>query len=221
MIQCSLNPPCTLSTVDPLEPRTTDQTFEDAAFDVVGVAASAGGLRALRTVISALPEDFPAPIAIVQHLDPRHPSLLSGILGRVTALTVKEAQQGEVMRPGVVYIAPPDRHLLVTANGTLELTRSELVHFVRPSADLLFESLAASFGTRALAVVLTGSGSDGALGLRAIRKMGGRVIAQDEATSEFFSMPDAAIRLGVVDLVLPLDQIAPALTEWVARRCAQ
>jgi two-component system chemotaxis response regulator CheB len=116
-----------------------------------------------------------------------------------------------------VFLAPPDRHLLVNANATLSLSRTELVHFVRPSADLLFESLAASFKARALAVVLTGTGSDGALGLRAIKKMGGRVIAQDEHTSEFFGMPDAAIRTGVVDMILPLDQIAPAMLSWVGR----
>jgi two-component system chemotaxis response regulator CheB len=142
---------------------------------------------------------------------------MAGILGRATPLMVKEAEEGEALRPGVVFIAPPDRHLLVNASGILTLTRTELVHFVRPSADLLFESLAASFHARAVAVVLTGSGSDGALGLRAVRKMGGRTIAQDEATSEFFGMPDAAIRMGVVDVILPLERIGPALVEWIVR----
>jgi two-component system, chemotaxis family, protein-glutamate methylesterase/glutaminase len=206
-----------LTTVDPLDAGAPLDSFANAAFDVIGVAASAGGLRALTALLSGLPADFPAPIAVVQHLDPRHPSLMAAILGRVARLMVKEAQEGEALRPGVVYLAPPDRHLLVNANGTFTLTRSELVHFVRPSADLLFESLAASFKSRAVAVVLTGSGSDGSLGLRAIRRMGGHVIAQDEATSEFFGMPDAAIRTGVVDRVLPLDEIAPSLLSWVGR----
>jgi two-component system chemotaxis response regulator CheB len=203
--------------VDSLAPPASSQPLSEAPFPVVGVAASAGGLRALTVVLSALPLDFPAPIAIVQHLDPRHPSLMAGILGRATPLMVKEAEEGEALRPGVVFIAPPDRHLLVNASGILTLTRTELVHFVRPSADLLFESLAASFHARAVAVVLTGSGSDGALGLRAVRKMGGRTIAQDEATSEFFGMPDAAIRMGVVDVILPLERIGPALVEWIVR----
>jgi two-component system chemotaxis response regulator CheB len=187
-------------------------------FDAVGIAASAGGLRALSTVLAELPPDFPAPIVVVQHLDPRHPSLLAGILGRVCKLFVKEAQEGEGMRPGVVFLAPPDRHLLVNATATLTLTRTELVHFVRPSADLLFESLAASFKSRALAIVLTGTGSDGAMGVRAIHRMGGRTIAQDEGTSEFFGMPDAAIRTGVVDCILPLQDIPRAMLEWVGRR---
>ncbi len=206
-----------LTTVDPLDVGASDFSFADAAFDVIGVAASAGGLRALTTLLSALPADFPAPIAVVQHLDPRHPSFMAGILGRVVRLRVKEAQEGEALQQGVIYLAPPDRHLLVNANGILTLTRTELVHFVRPSADLLFESLAASFRARAVAVVLTGSGSDGSLGLRAIKRMGGHVIAQDEATSEFFGMPDAAIRTGLVDLVLPLEDIAPSLMSWIAR----
>jgi two-component system chemotaxis response regulator CheB len=203
--------------VDLLGARTPEPDFEVVAFDVVGVAASAGGLRALSTLVSCLPAEFPAPVVVVQHLDPRHPSLMAAILGRATRLMVKEAQEGEGLRAGVVYLAPPDRHLLVNANATLSLSRTELVHFVRPSADLLFESLAASFKDRALAVVLTGSGTDGALGLHAIKKMGGRVIAQDEQTSEFFGMPDAAIRTGVVDMILPLDQIAPAMLTWVSR----
>jgi len=185
--------------------------------DVVGVAASAGGLRALSAVLAPLPADFPASVVVVQHLDPRHPSLLAGILARTTRLLVKEAQEGDALRPGVVFLAPPDRHLLVNANATLTLTRTELVHFVRPSADLLFESLAASLKTRALAIVLTGTGSDGAMGLRAIKRMGGATMAQDEATAQFFGMPDAAIRTGHVDRVLPLDRIAGAMVAWTQR----
>jgi Chemotaxis response regulator containing a CheY-like receiver domain and a methylesterase domain len=114
-----------------------------------------------------------------------------------------------------VYVAPPDRHLLVNDDGTLSLSRTELVNFLRPSADLLFESVAASFKDRAIAVVLTGTGSDGSKGLHAIKKMGGTIISQDEGTSEFFGMPAAAIRTGLVDFVLPLNQIAAALTTLV------
>jgi two-component system chemotaxis response regulator CheB len=191
-----------------------------AAFDIVAVAASAGGLTALTRVLGALPADFPASIVVVQHLDPRHRSLMADILSRHTRIAVKEAVAGEFVRPGVVYIAPPDRHLLVNPDGSLGLTQSELVHFVRPSADLLFESVAASFRERAIAVVLTGSGSDGAMGAKAVKEMGGTVIAQDEATSEFFAMPSAAIRTGAVDFVLPLDEIATALMTLVGRVAA-
>jgi len=110
-----------------------------------------------------------------------------------------------------VYLAPPDRHMLIKRKGVLTLTDSELVNFVRPSADLLFESVAAAYGPRALAVVLTGSGRDGALGVTAIKQRGGTVVAQDEASSEFFGMPSAAIKTGAVDHVLPLEDIAPRL----------
>src|SRR5262249_22783628 len=138
-----------------------------AAFDMVALAASAGGLAALSQVLSALPADFPAAIVVVQHLDRQHRSHLASILSRCTSLTVKDAKEGERVRPGVVYIAPPDQHLLARADRTLSLSHAELVHFVRPSADLLFESVAASYKERAIAVVLTGMGSDGAMGVRA------------------------------------------------------
>jgi two-component system, chemotaxis family, protein-glutamate methylesterase/glutaminase len=193
----------------------TTASFANAAFDVVAIAASAGGLKALIDVLGALPAEFPAAIAVVQHVDPRHRSLMADILTRRTPLTVKEAADGDRLRPATVFIAPPNRHLLVNADGTLSLTSTELVHFVRPSADLLFESVAASYKDRAIAVVLTGTGRDGSMGVVAIKKMGGTVIAQDEASAEFFGMPGAAIQAGSVDFVLHLDDIAPALLSLV------
>ena len=189
----------------------------DAAFDIVAMAASAGGLTALSRVLTDLPRDFPAAIVVVQHLDPRHRSLMATILSRRTPLQVKQAEEGEHVVAATVYIAPPNRHLLVNPDGTLSLSQSELVHFVRPSADLLFESVAASYRERAIAVVLTGTGSDGVMGVQAIKKMGGTVIAQDEATAEFFGMPSAAIQSGSVDFVLPLDEIAAALIALVVK----
>jgi two-component system chemotaxis response regulator CheB len=187
------------------------------AFDVVAMAASAGGLYAIGKVLEALPADFPAPIVIVQHLDPRHRSLIAEILSRQTRMHVKQAEEGEPLEPGTVYIARPDRHLLVNADDTLSLTQTELVHFVRPSADLLFESVAASHRERAIAVVLTGTGSDGVMGVQAIKKMGGTVIAQDKASAEFFGMPNAAIQAGSVDFTLPLLEIPEALITLVMK----
>ncbi len=189
--------------------------FRGAAFHIVALAASAGGLAALGAVLSGLPDDFPAALVIVQHLDPRHRSLMADILSRRTKLKVKQAAEGDRLSPGIAYIAPPDRHLLVNPDGSLSLSQSELVHFVRPSADLLFESVAASYKGHAIAVVLTGNGSDGAMGVQAIKKMGGTVIVQDEKSSEFSGMPTAAIRTGQSDFILPLDEIAAALTTLV------
>jgi two-component system chemotaxis response regulator CheB len=187
------------------------------AFDVVAIAASAGGLNAISRILEGLPADFPAPIVVVQHLDPRHRSLIAEILSRRTALSVKQAEDHEPLCAGSAFIAPPDRHLLVNEDGTLSLTQSALVHFVRPSADLLFESVAASHRDRAIAVVLTGTGSDGAMGVRAIKKMGGTVIVQDKESAEFYGMPGAAIQAGGVDFTLPLLEIAPALVTLVMK----
>jgi two-component system, chemotaxis family, protein-glutamate methylesterase/glutaminase len=180
-------------------------------FEIVALAASAGGLRALTDVLATLPADFRAALVVVQHLDPRHRSLMAEILNRRTALRVQEAREGDALQPGLAYIAPPNRHLLVNPDSTLSLSQTELVHFVRPSADLLFESVAASYRERAIAVVLSGTGRDGAMGVKAIKKMGGTVIVQDEKTSEFFGMPDAAQQTGIADFILPLAEIAPAL----------
>src|SRR5438128_12575695 len=189
--------------------------LSDAPFDVIALASSAGGLNALSRVLSQLPGDLPVALLVIQHLDPRHRSLMADILARRTPLKVKEADDGESLMPGVVLVAPPDRHLLVNTDATVSLTQTELVHFLRPSADLLFESVAASFRDRAIAVILTGTGVDGAMGLAAVKKMGGTVIAQDQTTSEFFGMPSAAIESGNVDFVLPLEEISSALTTLV------
>ncbi|MEA2633391.1 MAG: two-component system, chemotaxis family, protein-glutamate methylesterase/glutaminase [Chloroflexota bacterium] len=205
---------------DEVELQEKARPFAGAAFDVVALASSAGGIAALSEVLGSLPGDFPAAIVVVQHLDPRHRSLMADILRRRTTLAVVQASEGDHIRAGTAYIAPPDRHLLVNPNGTLSLSQSELVHFVRPSADLLFESVAASYRTRAIAVVLTGTGSDGSMGIGAIKKMGGTVVAQDQASAEFSGMPGAAIRSGNADFILPLDEIASALVTLVMKEMA-
>jgi two-component system, chemotaxis family, protein-glutamate methylesterase/glutaminase len=197
----------------------TDETERrravDVAYDVVAVASSAGGVAALGRLLPTLPPDFPAAVLVVQHLHPRHRSLMAEILSRRAALPVVEAEQGQRVQGGTVYIAPPNRHLLVDPGGRVSLSDSELVHFVRPSADLLFESVAARYPGRAIAVVLTGCGQDGATGVRAIKRMGGTVIVQDQQSSEFRGMPQAAVRTGDTDLVLPLGEIAHALVSLV------
>jgi two-component system chemotaxis response regulator CheB len=184
---------------------------------VIATASSAGGIHALIAVLASLPEDLPAAVMCVQHVDREHKSYLPEILRRQIGLPVHHAGEGEKVAPGTVYIGPPDVHLLLDSDGTIALTHTELVHFVRPSADLLFESVAAAAGPRALAVVLSGSGQDGALGTQAIHERGGYVVAQDEETAEFFGMPGFAISNGFVDEVLPLDDIAGAVLRFVER----
>jgi two-component system chemotaxis response regulator CheB len=190
-------------------------SLSDTDFDIVALAASAGGLKAIRELLSHLPADFPAAIVVVQHLSPDYRSMMAEILERSTPLQTKQAEEGDRIECGMVHIAPPDHHLLVNGDGTLSLSHSELVHFVRPSADLLFESVAASYGERAIAVVLTGTGNDGDMGVQAIKSRGGRVIAQDPENAEFPGMPRTAIDTGCVDLVLPLDEIPGKLLELV------
>jgi len=191
-------------------PKTT-------AFDIVAIAASAGGVTALARLLSELPK-LGAIVVIVQHVDPRHRSLMPQVIGRRSPLPVEHVEDETQLAPDHVYLAPPDHHLLVNRKGRATLTDSELVNFVRPSADLLFESVAAAYGDRAIAVVLTGSGRDGAMGVTAIKQRRGTVIAQDEQSSEFFGMPSAAIATGAVDFILPLDAIAPKLVTLMRGR---
>ncbi|MFG2793051.1 chemotaxis protein CheB [Streptomyces sp. NPDC048419] len=184
-------------------------------FEVVAVASSAGGIHALGALLGALDAELPVPLLIVQHLDPHHRTVIAEVLARRTEMNVKLAEDHERIVSGTVYIAPPDRHLLVRPGGLLDLTDSERVHFVRPSADLLFESVAAAYGPQAIACVLTGTGRDGAQGVDAVKSRGGTVIVQDPATSEFSGMPEAAVGTGPVDFVLPLEEIAAMIGELV------
>jgi len=193
--------------------RSAAQTPEGqpALCDVIAIAASAGGLAALSVVLSDLKPDLPAAVLVVQHMDPQHPSHLVEIMGRRVSLQVKQATQHERIKRGTVYFAVPNRHLLVDPDGRLSLTDTPAAHFVRPAADLLFESVAKSCGARGMVVILSGSGTDGADGATAVKKAGGTVIVQDQETAEFFSMPRAAIETGSVDQILPLGDIAAAI----------
>jgi two-component system chemotaxis response regulator CheB len=132
-------------------------------------------------------------------------------------LTVKQAEHGEVLLPGVVYTAAPDQHLLV-GPGKIQLAHTQLVRFSRPSIDLLFESVAGVYGSRSIAVILSGSGKDGAEGIRIIKEAGGTTIAQVPETAEFRPMPEAAIQTGCVDFVLRLEEIGLKLAELSSRR---
>ena len=184
--------------------------------DVVAIVGSAGGIWAMEEVLEQLPADLAAAVIVVIHLAPQHPSVLASILARKTRLSVKQAAHGDTLEAANVYVAPPDAHLLVTEAGTLMLEHSELVHHVRPSADALLFSIAKEYDARCLAVVLSGTGIDGAAGAAAVKQAGGSVLAQDEATAEHFGMPGAAILTGAVDRVLPLREIGEAVIDFVS-----
>ena len=179
------------------------------------MAASAGGLNAITRILSELPEDFGVPLLIVQHMDPKHQSHLAEILSRHVRLRIKQAEHGELLCAQTVYIAPPNKHLQITKEFRLALGSQAVVQFVRPSADLLFESAAEVYAERTIAVVLTGTGHDGTQGVQMVRARGGVTIAQDQATSEFFGMSRSAIDSGAIEYVLPLDRIAAKLIALV------
>lgn len=183
---------------------------------IVVIAASSGGLKALTELMEMVPRPFPAAVIILQHLAPGYDSMLAEILSTHTSLDIQQARAGDRLMANCAYVAPPDYHLLVDTVGHIVLTQSERVQFVRPSADLMFESLAEHFGARAIAVVLTGTGKDGARGVESIKAKGGIVIAQDEATSDYFGMPGAAINTGFVDAVLPLRAIIPYVMDCLS-----
>jgi two-component system, chemotaxis family, protein-glutamate methylesterase/glutaminase len=189
-------------------------------YGIVAIGSSAGGVQALSAVLGALPTAFPVPLVVVQHLDPRHETILAEILSRRSALRVGLATSGVRMSSGSVYIAPPNRHLLVGAGGVLSLTDSERTHFVRPSADRLFESVAEAYGPRAIACVLTGTGRDGASGVLAVKAAGGTVVVEDPATAEFAGMPGAAVGTGAVDVIVPLGEVAARLGALMEARKA-
>ena len=193
------------------------QTVDARLCDLVAIVGSAGGIAAMESVLERLPPDLNAAVLIVLHLTPQHPSHLARILGRKTTLAVREAADGDTAEAGVVYVAPPDAHLLVTADGRLRLERSEVVHHVRPSADALLLSIAHEYKGRCLAIILSGTGIDGAAGAAAIHQAGGLVVAQNEATSEHFGMPGAAILAGGVDEVLALDEIGSVVIDFVGQ----
>lgn len=189
---------------------------DPARLPVVALVASAGGLDALAEVLGPLPADLPAAVLVAQHLDPYRTSHLTSILARQTALRVAEAADGDELVPGVVLVAPAARHLLLMPESRIGLVGVGALPPARPSADLLLATLAVTCGRRALAVVLTGKGTDAQAGIRAVARCGGTVFAQDEATSAHFGMPSAAIGTGLVHAVLPLSGIAGAILGHVA-----
>jgi two-component system chemotaxis response regulator CheB len=181
----------------------------------VAIAASAGGLEAIAQVLSALPANFPAPVALVQHRRPGGVSSLATFLGKKTALRVRNAADGELVEPGTVYVCPPGLHL--TAGRRLQLLKASRLNFVRPSADLLFQSIAHAFGSSGIAVVLSGMGTDGALGAKAVADAGGTVIAQAPVSAEYPQMPAATVEIVPGTRILLPSQMAPALVRLVKR----
>ena len=187
---------------------------------VILIGSSTGGVEALRAVLPNLPAGLP-PIAVVQHISPYFSKAVAARLNNLCQMEVREAEDGMVLKRGTCVIAPGDFHLALSWQGDgyrTRLAQSPPVHHCRPSVDVLFRSAAEAGGSHVVAALLTGMGSDGAMGMQAIRKAGGRTIAEHEKTCVVYGMPRAAIELGVVDQILPLPQIAGAIYEAVTRR---
>ena len=186
---------------------------------IVVIGASAGGIEALLHIVEKLPPDFPAPIFVTVHIPPDAPSLLPQILTRRGQLTAKHAEDGEHYKPGVIYVAPPDYHLLINRNGrngTLRVVRGPRGNRHRPAIDPLFRSAAAAAGTHVIGVILSGNLDDGTAGLLAIKERGGVAVVQDPSEAMHASMPQSAIENVPVDHIVRLREIPRKLSELVA-----
>ena len=189
--------------------------------DLVAIGISTGGPNALRKLFSEIRSDFPVPILVVQHMPAGFTHEFAESLDRLCPLKVKEAEDGDVVRPGRVFIAPGGYHMTVVGRRlatTIKLIQSEPVNGHRPSADVLFRSLEAAFGNRILGVLMTGMGRDGAKGIGDIYNSGGMTIAQDSESSVVYGMPKVALENGVVDSVVSLDDMAAAISSVVMSR---
>lgn len=181
--------------------------YDDKLPEIIAIGSSTGGPVVLRELLnSVVVECFP-PVVIVQHLPPMFTRELAAQLDAMSSLTVVEASDGECIRKGRAYIVPGGTHMQVNSSGVLTIQDGPPINHCKPSVDVLFHSVAKYYGPRALALVLTGMGEDGAQGALAIKRAGGAVVAQNEASSIVFGMPAAAIKAGAVDEVLSLDAI--------------
>ncbi len=188
------------------------KAMEESTYKVIVIGASAGGLKALKKIISGLPKSFCLPILIVQHLSPRSDGFMAHYFNQLSHLQVKEADEKEPIRPSHIYIAPANYHMLVEQNETISFTVDEKVSYARPSIDVLFESAARVYLDRLIGIILTGANEDGAAGIRTIKSFGGLTIAQSPETAEVAVMPMAAIQTECVDLILSLDEISNLLS---------
>ena len=183
--------------------------------NVIAIAASAGGFKPMIEIISGLPIDFPASVLVVQHTSPDYTNVLPEILSRHSSLKVKEAEDGDKLSRATLYTAKSNRHLIVNSDWTVSLGSTERVHFVRPAADVLFITMAINCREKAIAVILSGGGQDGALGSLAVKLAGGKTIVQKDP--EVPSMPEAAVKMHDVDFIVPLAEIAPLLINLVTK----
>jgi len=203
-------------TVSKETPRTSLTGLSDK---IVAIGASTGGTQAIEAVLTCMPESTPGTV-IVQHMPEFFTKAFAERLNQICAMEIREARDGEAVRPGLALVAPGNIHMILQQVGgryIVRLKHGPPVHYQRPSVDVLFQSVAKSAGKNAVGVILTGMGADGAKGLLEMRQAGAYTIAQDEATSVVFGMPKEAIKLGAASLVLPLSSIPSAIVDHFLR----
>jgi two-component system chemotaxis response regulator CheB len=206
----------------PVSPRPAATSGLDQRFPVVVLAASTGGPATVMRIAPGFTQDFPAAVILVQHMPAAFTTQYAAQLAEFTEVRVKEAEANETLQPGTLYICPGGQHLRVTPSGRIQLDGSSgRIEGYLPNIDVTMESVAAFAGALSIAGVLTGMGSDGANGAKAIKAAGGFVLAQDEATSVIFGMPAEAIKAGAVDQVLGIDDIYAAIEKRVLSICRQ
>jgi two-component system chemotaxis response regulator CheB len=201
-------------------PRTAPSLAPRPRVNVVALGVSTGGPNALAALLPELPADLPVPVLIVQHMPALFTRLLADRLATKCALRVKEAEAGDAITPGRALLAPGDFHLTVArgpAGVQAQLSQGPPENSCRPAVDVLFRSVAAAYGPGALAVVMTGMGQDGLRGSECVREAGGRVLAQDEASSVVWGMPGFVTRAGLADRVLPLPELGQEIVRRVCR----
>jgi len=207
-----------------VEPRPHAQTVKEsgtseARLPLVVIAASTGGPATLMRLMPRFPKDFPAAAVLVQHMPATFTSQLSLQLTEVSAIRVKEAEANEALQPGTFYVCPGSHHLRISMTGRIKLDDGPRISGYRPCADVAFESAAAFGGANVVGVVLTGMGNDGAKGVQAVKAARGCVLSQDEASSVIFGMPAEAIRTGVVDQVVGIDEMYSAIEKYLESIC--
>ena len=185
--------------------------------DAVVIGASAGGVEALSVLLSMIPADCRVSFCVVVHIPRERPSLLPELFAGRCALPVREAEDKEPVQPGTVYFAPPDYHMLIDRGPALALSGDEPVHFSRPSIDVLFDAAADIYGERLMGVILTGANQDGAEGLAAIGRAGGRTVVQEPGSAAVAFLPQAALEAGPVDAVLSIEQLQTLFASWPAK----
>jgi two-component system, chemotaxis family, protein-glutamate methylesterase/glutaminase len=202
------------------EPR---MTYRKPA-EIIAIGVSTGGPDALARVMPLLPASLSVPIVIAQHMPHAFTKMLAARLSRNSPLPVRECEPGERITPGCAFLAPGDLHMVVQSNGTgtvhLQTHRGPKENFCRPSVDVLFRSVANTYGSRTLAVVLTGMGHDGLKGCELLHEKGARIVVQDEMTSVVWGMPGYVARAGLADKILPLDQIGLEIVRSTTRQLA-